>query len=110
MADDDLPVEPSEQSRAPAAAACGSGSFRLFGFALLGAVTLALYPLAKRQGAGDDWARVGMGVMGALWAVAIIADTVSHAWRGAGYACLKCGHRRRMTSFRIVGPCPKCGE
>ncbi|NBV46452.1 MAG: hypothetical protein EBR86_12660 [Planctomycetia bacterium] len=110
MPDNVSPVDPSEQPRAPAAAAGGSSSFRLVGFALLGAVTLAIYPLAKRQGAGDDLAMVGMGVLGALWATVIVADTAYHAWRGAGYACLKCGHRRRMTSFRIAGPCPKCGE
>ena len=110
MTEDDSPADRAEHPEAPAQAPRGSSSFRLLGFALLGNVTVALYPLAKRQGVGDDWAMVGMAVMGALWVAAIIADTAYHAWRGAGYACLKCGHRRRMTSFRIVGPCPKCGE
>ncbi|MFZ4732574.1 MAG: hypothetical protein ACOYK7_08565 [Pirellulales bacterium] len=111
MPDDDSPADRTEQPEAPAQApGSSSSSFRLLGFALLVAVTVALYSLAKQQGGGDDWALVGMGVLGALWATVIVADTAYHAWRSAGYACLKCGHRRRMASFRIAGPCPKCGE
>jgi hypothetical protein len=53
---------------------------------------------------------VAFDVTAGLLVAAIIFDTVWHAFKGQGQACRNCGHLRKMSSFRVCGPCPNCGH
>jgi len=85
-------------------------TYRRSAFALLGCITGAVYVALRRRGGDKDALLIAMGVLGSMWCVAVIADTVYHAWKGIGHACMHCGHRRPMASFRIHPPCPQCGK
>jgi hypothetical protein len=61
------------------------------------------------NGGGEAWL-IPVGMVGALYAVAVVADVIFHAWKGIGQACRVCGHVRPSKSFRFAGPCPQCGE
>ncbi len=61
------------------------------------------------NGGGEAWL-IPVGILGALYAVAVVADVIFHAWKGAGQACRACGRLRPVKSFRFAGPCPQCGE
>lgn len=61
------------------------------------------------NGGGEAWL-VPVGVLGAVYAAAVVIDVVVHAWKGQGQACRVCGHVRPVRSFRLEGPCPQCGE
>jgi hypothetical protein len=104
MIADESSTGPTGKPDPPPAAQGGIGSLRLVGFALLGVFTMVVARF------GDDQRPIVLiWMVGAAWATAIVVDTVYHAWRGRGYACMKCGHRRRMASFHLSGRCPKCG-
>lgn len=60
-------------------------------------------------GEGEAWL-VPLGVLSVAYAIVFVGDVVYHAWKGEGQACRVCGHVRHVRSFRIAGPCPKCGE
>jgi flagellar basal body-associated protein FliL len=45
-----------------------------------------------------------------LFAAAVVVDTFWHAMKGQGQACRRCGHLQQMSSFRVYGSCPNCGE
>lgn len=82
-----------------------------FGAAFL-AVATGVLVMRFQGGAvngGEAWL-VPVGVVGGLYAVAVVIDVLLHAWRGRGQACRTCGHVRPMRSFRMEGPCPQCGE
>ena len=82
-----------------------------FGLTMVAMVACSFF--VKRQGGpnggGEAWL-VQVGMVGALYAVAVVADVIFHAWRGKGQACRACGHLRPVKSFRFTGPCPQCGE
>ena len=82
-------------------------------FGLMMVAMLACVAVMRRQGGpnggGEAWL-VAMGVLGAVYAAAVVADVAFHAWKGKGQACRACGHVRPVQSFRFAGPCPKCGE
>jgi len=61
------------------------------------------------DGGGEAWL-VPVSVLGGIYAVAVVADVLYHAWKGKGQACRACGHVRPVKSFRFAGPCPQCGE
>jgi hypothetical protein len=84
--------------------------YRRYAFALMGCITGAVYVALRRRGGDEEALLVPMGVLGSMWCAAVIADTVYHAWKGRGHACMHCGHRRPMASFRIHPPCPQCGK
>lgn len=82
-------------------------------FGLMMVAMLVAAALVRRQGGfnggGEAWL-IPVGMVGALYAVAVVADVIFHAWRGKGQACRVCGHLRPVKSFRFAGPCPQCGE
>ena len=82
-------------------------------FGLMMVAMLVAAALVRRQGGfnggGEAWL-IPVGMVGALYAVAVVADVIFHAWRGKGQACRVCGHLRPVKSFRLAGPCPQCGE
>lgn len=88
------------------------GHARLLFFGIMFVAMSAAAILWRRQGGpdggGEAWL-APLGVLGAAYAVAVVIDVVSHAWRGGGQACRVCGHVRPARSFRLEGPCPKCG-
>lgn len=88
---------------------------RILAFGLLClATTVAALVVRARGGpdGGPDGGPWGMAlaILGGAWAAAVVLDVVIHAWRGEGQACRVCGHARPMRSFRMEGPCPRCGE
>ena len=82
-------------------------------YSILVALTLVVYAWIGFQG-GIDRAGfpslVAFGVLSGVWVIAIIVDTVYHAWKGKGQACIHCGHVRKLASFRIYSQCPKCSK
>jgi hypothetical protein len=82
-------------------------------FGLMMVAMLVAAALVRRQGGfnggGEAWL-IPAGILGALYAVAVVADVIFHAWKGKGQACRVCGHLRPVKSFRFAGPCPQCGE
>lgn len=88
-------------------------SIRPLVFGLLLLAMVFIVATMRRQGwpngGGEAWL-VPVGVLGAVYATAFVADVVFHAWKGNGHACRVCGHLRPMRSFRPAGPCPKCGD
>lgn len=88
-------------------------SARLVFFGLLSAAVVIGAAVMRRQGGlqgdGEAWL-VPIGVLGAVYAVAFVADVLFHAWKGEGQACRTCGHVRPVKSFRFAGRCPQCGE
>ena len=86
---------------------------RVLAFGLLFFVLAALGAVVKRGGGVDAAGLpllVALDVAAGLAVAAIVVDTVWHASQGRGQACRHCGHVRRMSSFRMVGPCPHCGH
>ncbi len=88
---------------------------RILAFGLLClATTVAALVVRARGGpdGGPDGGPWGMAlaILGGAWAAAVVLDVVIHACRGQGQACRVCGHARPMRSFRMEGPCPRCGE
>ena len=88
-------------------------SIRPLFFGLMTVAMLACTLWMKRQGGpdggGEAWL-IPVAMVGALYAVAVVADVIVHALRGKGQACRVCGHLRHVKSFRFAGPCPQCGE
>jgi hypothetical protein len=91
-------------------------SIRLLFFGLMMVAMVASTVWMKMQGwpngpkgDGEAWL-VPVGILGGLYAVAVVADVISHAWKGEGQTCRACGHVRPVKSFRFAGPCPQCGE
>ncbi len=86
---------------------------RPLAFGLMMVAMLVAAALVRRQGGfnggGEAWL-IPVGMVGALYAVAVVADVIFHAWKGEGQACRACGHLRPVKSFRFAGPCPQCGE
>lgn len=89
-----------------------SGRIRLLVFGVLSAALLAAVGMTRREGGaagdGEAWL-VPLGVLSVAYAIVFVGDVVYHAWKGEGQACRVCGHVRPVRSFRIAGPCPKCG-
>lgn len=85
---------------------------RLVVFAVLSSALLAVVGMMRRGGAaagdGEAWL-VPLGVLSVAYAIVFVGDVVFHALKGEGQACRVCGHVRPVRSFRIAGPCPKCG-
>ena len=82
-----------------------------FGLLLVALVASVLWMRGQGgPGAGDGAWLVPVGVLGAVYAAAVVIDVVVHAWKGQGQACRVCGHVRPVLSFRLEGPCPQCGE
>jgi len=86
---------------------------RPLAFGLMMVAMLVAAALVRRQGGfnggGEAWL-IPVGMVGALYAVAVVADVIFHAWKGEGQACRACGRLRPVKSFRFAGPCPQCGE
>jgi len=86
---------------------------RILAFGLLFLVVASLGAVVKRGGGVDAAGLpllVALDVAAGLCAAAIVVDVVWHAYQGRGQACRYCGHLRRMSSFRLEGPCPNCGH
>lgn len=88
-------------------------SFRLLFFGLLFlamvASVIVMWWRGGPNGGGEAWL-VPIGILGGVYAAAVVIDVLVHAWRGRGQACRVCGHVRPLRSFRFEGPCPQCGE
>jgi len=87
--------------------------FRLLAIGCLGMAAVVLAIQIKRAG-GIDGAGfpllVLLDVVAGIFAAAVVVDTLWHAFKGQGQACRHCGHLRHMSSFRVYGNCPNCGE
>lgn len=87
--------------------------YRLLLFTGLGvafAFSAAFVRRAGGIGAADFPLLVTLNVIAGLFVATIVCDTVWHALKGEGQACKRCGHPRQMSSFRVYGVCPNCGE
>lgn len=86
---------------------------RILIYAVFGVASMALVGLVRWHGDVDDaplllqLATAGMGV---AWVVFIVVDVVVHTLHGKGVPCPHCGEKRQLPSFRLAGPCPKCGQ
>lgn len=92
---------------------CTMKRYRLLVFAVLGIAVAFAAALARRAGgigAADFPLLVALNVIAGLFVVAIVFDTAWPALQGEGQACKRCGHLRQMSSFRVYGACPNCGE
>lgn len=81
----------------------------VFGVLCLATTVAALVVRARGGPDGGPWGMT-LATLGGAWAAAVVLDVVIHACRGQGQACRVCGHLRPMRSFRMEGPCPRCGE
>lgn len=87
--------------------------FRLLAFACLGITALVIVNVIKRAGGVDVANRslvLLLGGVAGVFAAAVVVDTLWHAMKRQGHACRRCGHLRQMSSFRVYGSCPNCGE
>jgi hypothetical protein len=87
--------------------------YRVLVFTVLGvalAFAAAFVRRAGGVGAADFALLVALNVLAGLFVAAVVFDTVWHALKGEGQACKRCGHPRQMSSFRVYGVCPNCGE
>ena len=87
--------------------------YRLLLFGVLGVAVVSLAAFVKRGGgvgAADRALLVAFNVIGGLLVAGVVVDTVWHAFQGRGQACRSCGHHRQMSSFRVYGACPNCGQ
>ena len=87
--------------------------YRLLLFMILGVALAFAAAFVRRAGgigAADFPFLVALNVIAGLFVAAVVFDTVGHALKGKGQACKRCGHLRQMSSFRVYGVCPNCGE
>ena len=86
---------------------------RILIYAVFGVASMALVGLVRWHGDVDDaplllqLATAGMGV---AWVVFVVVDVVVHTLHGKGVPCPHCAEQRQLPSFRLAGPCSKCGQ
>jgi hypothetical protein len=86
---------------------------RLLMLGCLGIAAIFIANAVRRAGGVDranDSLLLLLNGVAAVFAAAVVLDTLWHAVKGQGQACRHCGHLRQMSSFRVYSKCPDCGR
>ena len=79
--------------------------FRLLLVAMI-ACTFLMKWQGGLDGGGEFWL-IPLGMLGAVYAIAVVADVTFHAWKGEGQVCQTCGQIHPVNSFRLIPHPPR---